>query len=600
MFPHRFLLVGFLVAACTQPVGERSDPIINGRSGAEHRAVVAVLNLSGTGGLCSGTLIGPYAVLTAKHCVYADRGDGIWEAIGAGSLRILVADDVNSAEGVEAVIPVSEWRSTPGVYTDRDLQDGQDIAVVLTTQPLTDIAPYGVSRTSPTAGQAAKVVGFGRSNPASEDESGVKLQADTSVIRAGNLLVEAGATRAGEGWTCQGDSGGPLLVGTQIAGVTSFGYNGCGARSQHYFTAVVRHLAMIDEGAAYRPPCEASEEICDGRDNDCDLEVDEVCTGLGDSCSAASECADERCEAVEGAGSVCVRTCEPSSPVPTCPFGFRCEVTGCLEGRCIPGAEGWIPDGDPCTLDTECIGGRCAPVAGALRCARPCDPAGPLTCREGLVCEPGEGCGGCIPAELSTVPRPYGTPCESDGQCASGDCTDGEGGSPFCTRGCAAGECGAGRHCREGRCVGGDLTGPGQGCLVGDDCALMADCIAFEGERLCALACTPEGTCDPDSVCEETEAGPRCVSEGIGLGDPCGENAECRSGICGGTCTRLCSESACPEGFECRAVGEYLACYRPESDEGGCAAVPGRPSAPVGAAVLGAFVALLAGRRRRR
>ncbi len=596
--PLCFLL---LAIGCVEPtVGGSSEPIINGRSAAGRREVVAVANVAG-GGLCSGTVIGPYAVLTAKHCVYADRGDGVWEGISAANLRVIIGSDVNSSSGIEDALTVLEWSSTPGRYTDADLEGGEDIAVILTNNPFpSDITPRVVRRSSPSSGNAALVVGFGRSNP-STDESGVKLQADTTILGAGSNLVEAGATSSGEGWTCQGDSGGPLFVGGQVVGVTSFGVGGCGSRSRHFFTAVVRHLEMIDEAVAYRPPCDVSEEVCDGIDNDCDLEVDEVCTEIGEACTDGSECADERCEMVEGEGTICVRTCDPQSALPTCPFGFHCETTACFDGRCVPGSEGWIPDGDPCAADGECAGNRCSTIAGMQLCARPCDPAGMNTCDEDTVCEDlGGGCGECTPVELSTSPRPYGSVCDSDEQCASGDCTEGEGASSgFCTRSCSAGECGDGRHCREGRCVAGDLVGPGQDCVVTDDCALGGECVNVEGDRICAVACT-EGLCDPGFVCGDTDLGTRCIAEGLGLGEDCIENGECRSGICGGTCTRLCDESPCPEGFECRAAGMFNACFAPE-DDGGCAtaAVSSR-GGPFGGAAFFALLGVVWARRRRR
>lgn len=590
------LLVLFLLTACVtaDPIEGLQTGIINGSTTTGQPWTVAVYNSgrSGTGGLCSGTLIGDYAVLTAKHCVFQEQPSGGWAAVPPSELLIIVGTDIQTAGGIAQTSNVYEVRSTPGVYTDADLESGSDLAVILLPAPFVDVAPQTAARSSPSVGVPATIVGFGRNDPGTDD-SGVKYIGDTAIAEVGSRLIRA----AGRSWTCQGDSGGPLLVGSTVHGVTSFGVGGCGARSLHYFTNVASHTALIDDALAWRPPCDAEPERCDGVDNDCNGLIDEGCTALGEACTAATDCGDGRCEDL-GAGRVCVRTCDPRSAVPRCPFGFHCEATGCGEGACIEGGEGPRADGDECTSAADCDSRRCIDVAGTMRCSRQCDPSAG-DCGIGNLCETASGCGDCVPVELSTSPRPFGSPCDVDAQCSDFDCTVGEGAAPaFCTRSCGATSlCPGGYHCRSERCVAGDLAGLGEGCTTVEDCDRL-DCVEVDGDRFCAGECG--AACVEGFECTPTAEGERCVPGGSALGEPCAAGSECRTGICAGTCTRICDDTPCPTGFDCRPAGAVSGCFpaaEPPAESGGCTA---SGSGGSGALASAALLAVLVPRRRRK
>ena len=142
-------------------------------------------------------------------------------------------------------------------------------------------------------------------------------------------------------------------------------------------------------------------EICDGRDNDCDGEIDNNA-----SCSAGYLCV----------GGECVQSCDQSGEHPyPCPADRYCTGGACLVKACArqPCAAGFIcqPDGscvDPCSLRTcplgaSCVNGVCIDCytrgcpAGQRCIERQCkvDPCDGKSCGAGQFCSAGVCAPGC-------------------------------------------------------------------------------------------------------------------------------------------------------------------------------------------------------------
>ncbi|MBN2361175.1 MAG: VWA domain-containing protein [Deltaproteobacteria bacterium] len=249
-----------------------------------------------------------------------------------------------------------------------------------------------------------------------------------------------------------------------------------------------------------------SDELCNGLDDDCDLDVDEpateICATPGDLCYQAQ----------------CVSPCLGAEQ--PCPSGFICttlpEGDFCLREDC---------NSYPCPPNFECD-----PATGI--CIDMC-PAG--TCRPGEICrngdcydcfDPGFGCpegqrcradeqgiGVCQEDPCYTMTcDPVTEYCASDGRCVPVTCNP---------------PCGAGQICRDGACV--------------DDRCASAACGSGE-------VCDPlTGQCTVDL----------CSGVGCGGGQSCDPVT--------GQCTAC--RTVCPEGYQCTLLSDHTSTCTPRPNQ---------------------------------
>lgn len=195
--------------------GTSEDEIVGGRATTE-RAVVG-LDLDGEGA-CSGTLIAPRVVMTARHCVSYTP-----EAVDCSMKRQITGDRDPTTIGV------STGSSLPGTAVARGASlvvpagtslCEHDVAFIVLDRDVTGITPLSIATEAPTTGEKIRFVGYGRRGD--DADYGQKRSRTVPIREVADAEIAVGEV------TCSGDSGGPALSSTKrIVGVVSRGGPSC-------------------------------------------------------------------------------------------------------------------------------------------------------------------------------------------------------------------------------------------------------------------------------------------------------------------------------------------------------------------------------------
>ena len=305
-------------------------------------------------------------------------------------------------------------------------------------------------------------------------------------------------------------------------------------------------------------------ETCDGKDNDCDGEIDE------NTCDDKLDCTLDSCVPASG--------CKHSNKSGPCDAdGSACtDKDSCADGKCVAGPLLACDDKNPCTKDScdaksgcqyaatqapcnaddndctvgdACTEGKCTPGS-----SKACDPGKPCvtgTCSivtggckysvsNGFTCNDGDP---CTKADTCVDEACKGTPldCDDNNPCTSDVCDakvgckntantdkcDGDGDACTANDACKDGKCvtGVKTDCddkeactadscdtKTGSCLNKQLT---QSCDDGDACTTSDACADKAGKWTCVggkakdcadtLACTID-TCDPKTGCKNESA----------------------------------------------------------------------------------------------
>jgi secreted trypsin-like serine protease len=163
-----------------------------------------------SGSICTGTVIGPFTVLTAAHCVSP-------EIVGAGQVFEVLTGPTLVLPG----LPVSSTTFHPAWVSSNPF-GGHDVGIVHLASPTT-LPAIPIDSDPSIFALATRIVGYG-SNTHANTGVGTKRTATTVPVAASATIVQIGNTST---QTCHGDSGGPafqVLNGVEtIIGITSFG-----------------------------------------------------------------------------------------------------------------------------------------------------------------------------------------------------------------------------------------------------------------------------------------------------------------------------------------------------------------------------------------
>ncbi len=228
--------------------------------------------------LCSGALVAPNLVLTARHCVSRSiTSTPSCDARGRSHNGAHLADDADPALiGIYVGEHVRVERDLPRAHAVKTMHPtGQvlcdsDVAFLVLDRPLQGVAILPMRLHGPVAsGEWVRPVGFGGGLT---NQIGDRARRDRSTVLAvgPSANVDTGAVLGPREFevdhaTCRGDSGGPALdmrTG-EIVGVVSRG-GSCSADGNHVYTRVDAY-ARLAQLAIREAERSASENVATNR-----------------------------------------------------------------------------------------------------------------------------------------------------------------------------------------------------------------------------------------------------------------------------------------------------------------------------------------------
>jgi hypothetical protein len=251
-----------------EPTATSASPIYGGvedNTNPENPAVVALAigNNGTTFLLCSGVLIAPNVVMTARHCVSTQTSTQIscdQNGVSANPPDFgadVAANTINVFTGATpALLSTPASTGTAIFHPPGTTLCNLDMALVVLGQPITGVAPLQVRLTGAvTTAESVRTVGYGENDQNAPlgtrfRKDGLSVLAVGSTISASMTPLGSNEFELGESM-CQGDSGGPAIdekTGA-VVGIVSRG-GACTDPAGHVYTATSGFASVFQQAFA--------------------------------------------------------------------------------------------------------------------------------------------------------------------------------------------------------------------------------------------------------------------------------------------------------------------------------------------------------------